>query len=288
MDIDHLIESFEFRFKAAGVDNARRVAEEMLAHAFNCKPLEIYTGGAPAADTPAEQFKVIREVEPLAERIENGEPLQYVIGYVDFWGLEIKCDPRALIPRPETELLVEEVLASRIWNDKKPATVIDVGIGSGCIVITLAKQRSDARFKAVDISPAALELAGENAERHGLKNDILWIEGSLLEGHAPDSADLVVANLPYIASKDWAELHPSVREHEPQSALDSGPTGMELIEDLALQARSVLVPGGQLFLEFGYDQGESVRRCLETLGYCEIQIKHDLAGHDRMAIATNP
>ncbi|WP_372846298.1 peptide chain release factor N(5)-glutamine methyltransferase [Pontiella sp.] len=288
MEVDQLIESLEFRFTAAGVDNARRVAEELLAHVFDCKPLEIYTGKAPEARSPAEQFQIIRRLEPLAARIEQGEPLQYVVGHVDFWGLQIKCDPRALIPRPETELLVEEVLASKIWNNKTPATVVDVGIGSGCIVITLAKQRTDACFKAVDISPAALELAQENAEQHGLRNQILWIEGSLLEGHAPASADVVVANLPYIASKDWAELHPSVRNHEPQSALDSGPTGMELIEDLALQARSVLVPGGQIFLEFGFDQGPAVRKCLENMGYADIQIKHDLAGHDRIACATNP
>ncbi|VGO11554.1 Release factor glutamine methyltransferase [Pontiella desulfatans] len=288
MEIDQLVESFAFRFKASGVDNAKRVAEELLAHVFECRPLEIYTGKPPEARSTAEQFKIISRLEPLAERIENGEPLQYVVGHVDFWGLQIKCDPRALIPRPETELLVEEVLASKVWNQKKPATVIDVGIGSGCIVITLAKQRPDANFKAVDISPSALELARENAEAHGLKNRILWIEGSLLEGHAPESADVVVANLPYIASKDWSELHPSVRDHEPKSALDSGPTGMELIEDLAMQARSILVPGGQIFLEFGYNQGKAVLECLENMGYADIQIKSDLAGHDRMAIATNP
>lgn len=288
MDIDQLIDSFTFRFESAGIDNAKRVAEELLSHVLECRPLEIYTGAVQGASSMAEQFKLISKLEPMAARIENGEPLQYVIGYVDFWGLKIKCDPRALIPRPETELLVEEVLASKIWNEKSPATVVDVGIGSGCIILTLAKQRTDANFKAVDISPDALELAKENADVHGLKNEILWIQGSLLEGHAPESADIVVANLPYIASKDWAELHASVRDHEPQSALDSGPTGMELIEDLAMQARSILVPGGQLFLEFGYDQGKAVRQCLESMGYEHIEIKHDLAGHDRMALATNP
>ena len=288
MEINQLVESLELRFTAAGVDNARRVAEELLAHVFECRPLEIYTGAAISADSTAQQFKIISKVEPLAERIENGEPLQYVIGHVDFWGLNIKCDKRALIPRAETELLVEEVLASNVWNNQKPTTVVDVGIGSGCIVLTLAKQRPDANFRAVDISPSALELAKENAEVHQLKNEILWIQGSLLEGHAPESADVVVANLPYIASKDWNELHPSVRDHEPQSALDSGPTGMELIEALAMQARSVLVPGGKIFLEFGFDQGKAVFQCLENMGYTDIEIKHDLAGHDRMAIATNP
>ncbi|VGO21226.1 peptide chain release factor N(5)-glutamine methyltransferase [Pontiella sulfatireligans] len=287
MNITQLVESFEFRFKASGVDNPKRVAEEMIAHVFSCRPLEIYTGAAPQASTTAEKFDIIRKLEPLAERIEKGEPLQYVVGHVDFWGLQIKCDPRALIPRPETELLVEEVLSSKIW-DNKPATVVEVGTGTGCIVLTLANQRSDANFKAVDISPDALELARENALAHNLENRILWMENHLLERFAPASADAVVANLPYIATADWKQLSPSVRDHEPQLALDSGPSGMELIAELATQSRYVLVPGGMLFLEFGFDQGESVRQCLEKLGYRDIQIKHDLAGHDRIAIAKNP
>ena len=287
MEIDQLIESFVFRFAAAGVDNAKRVAEELLAHVFHCKPLEIYTGAAPQHTTTPEQLEIIKRLEPMAERIENGEPLQYVIGHVDFWGLELKCDPRALIPRPETELLVEEVLSSRIW-ERQPATVVDVGTGTGCIVLTLAIQRSDADFKAVDASSAALELAKENARLNGLEDRILWLENFLLEGFAAASADAVVANLPYIATDDWKTLSPSVRDYEPQAALESGPSGMELIAQLATQARYVLVPGGMLFLEFGYDQGNSVRHCLEQLGYLNIQIKHDLAGHDRIAIAENP
>ncbi len=287
MDIQQLVESFEFRFEAAGVDNARRVSEELLAHIFNCKPLGIYTGAVPANPTTSEKFEILQRLEPLAERIENGEPLQYVIGHVDFWGLRIKCDPRALIPRPETELLVEEVLSSNIW-DNKPATVVDVGTGSGCIVLTLAQQRPDANFKAVDISAEALELAQENAKANNLETDIFWMQNSLLERFAPESCDAVVANLPYIASDDWAQLSPSVKEYEPQSALDSGPTGMELIQILATQARYVLVPGGKLFLEFGYDQGDLVYQSLEKLGYADIEIKLDLAGHNRIAIATNP
>ncbi len=287
MEIDQLIESLQFRFAAAGVDNAKRVAEELLAHVFDCRPLEIYTGAVPQHATPPEQLQIIKRLEPLAERIENGEPLQYVIGHVNFWGLEFHCDPRALIPRPETELLVEEVLSARIW-DRQPATVVDVGTGTGCIVVTLAKQRPDADFKAVDLSPAALELARENAQLNGLEDRILWLENNLLEGFAAESADVVVANLPYIATDDWKALSSSVRDHEPQSALESGPSGMELITQLATQARYVLIPGGMLFLEFGFDQGEAVAVCLEGLGYRNIQIKHDLAGHDRIAIAENP
>ncbi|QBG47745.1 peptide chain release factor N(5)-glutamine methyltransferase [Verrucomicrobia bacterium S94] len=287
MDIDQLIESLEFRFKASGVDNARRVTEELLASVFQCKPLEIYTGAAAGVVTPTQQFEVIRKVEPLAKRIENGEPLQYVIGSTEFWGLEIQCDSRALIPRPETELLVEEVLGCRIMTDKRPATVVDVGTGTGCIAITLAKQRPDAAFKAVDLSADALELAQKNAAVHNI-NNILWMQNNLLDRFAPASADVIVANLPYISSRDWRSLSKAVREYEPKIALDAGASGMELIEDLALQARSVLVPDGMLFLEFGYDQGKAVFDCLDHLGYVNIQIKHDLAGLDRIAVATNP
>jgi release factor glutamine methyltransferase len=282
MEILQLIESLKVRFTAAGIDNSKRVAEELLAHILDSKPLEIYLTDTPITESDLEALEL------LAKRIESGEPLQYIIiGHVDFWGLKIKCDSRALIPRPETELLVEEVLSSTVWNSK-PATIVEVGTGSGCIVLTLASQRSDANFKAVDLSPDALSLARENARTHGLEKKILWLENSLLENFAPASCNAVVANLPYISSSDWANLSPSVRNYEPQSALDSGPTGMELIDELATQARYVLVSGGMLFLEFGYDQGDHVFLCLENLGYLNIQIKHDLAGHDRIAIAENP
>jgi len=267
----------EQRFSTAGIDNAKRVAEELLAHVLGCKPLEIYLRTDPVAP---ENLQVLEE---LAARIGNGEPLQYVVGHVDFFGLEIKCDPCALIPRPETELLVEEVLNSKDWNN-----LVDVGTGTGCIVLALASQRPDADFKALDLSADALDLAQENARVHGLADKIQWQENHLLDGFAPRSCDAVVANLPYISSRDWKELSPAVRDHEPQSALDSGPRGMELIEELAAQARTILVPGGMLFLEFGFDQGEAVFQCLKKSGYVDIQIKQDLAGLDRIATAENP
>ena len=286
MDIEQLADSLEFRFSAAGIDNVKRVTEEMLAEIFHCKPLQIRTREIAQNFSPREQLNVIKRLEAMATRIENGEPLQYVIGHVDFWGLQIKCDPRALIPRPETELLVEEVLSSSIWK-KTPATVIDVGTGSGCIVLTLAQQRPDANFKAIDLSPEAMELAKENAVSNNLDSRVIWHENNLLEGFPPESADAIVANLPYIATNDWETLSPSVRDHEPRTALESAPSGMELIRELAKQARSVLVPSGMLFLEFGYDQGDAVRQTLHELGYRNIQIKHDLAGHDRIGIAEN-
>jgi release factor glutamine methyltransferase len=281
MNVVHLIEVSEQRFNVAGVANARRVAEELVALVLDCSPLEIYLRDTPIPD-PA-----LTRLDLLANRIENGEPLQYVIGYVDFMGLEIKCDPRALIPRSETELLIEEVLKSKVW-EKEAASFVDVGTGSGCIILALATQTKNASFTAVDSSAAALELARENAMLHKLEDQIEWNHSRLLDGFAPKSMDAVIANLPYIATADWQTLSPVVRDHEPQSALDSGPSGMELIEELSTQARTVLVPDGMLFLEFGYNQGIAVSQYLEDAGYRDVVIKQDLAGHDRMAIAINP
>lgn len=286
MKIAELVKSFHFRFGAANIDNARRVAEELLAHTLHCSPMELYTQIDLQAFSAQEKMDLVQKLEPLAGRIEAGEPLQYVIGSTEFWGLEFKCDPRALIPRPETELLVEEVLTADIWQ--RSPTLVDVGTGTGCIALTLARQRPDATIWAVDRSAEALTLAQQNAGIHGLFEKVLWRHASLLDGFEPGSCTAIIANLPYISTADWQELPSCVREHEPRQALDSGPTGMELIEELANQARNVLIPKGRIFLEFGFDQGATVQSCLETQGFMEIEIKRDLAGHDRIGVAINP
>jgi release factor glutamine methyltransferase len=205
-------------------------------------------------------------------------------------GLQIHCDPRALIPRPETELLVETVLASMIRLEAglgKPR-IVDIGTGTGCVALALARAHPEAEYTAVDRSPAALELARENAHRLGMDSEIRWCENHLLDGFEAGRFDAAVANLPYISTRDWQELSSTVRDHEPRAALDSGPSGMELIEELAMQARKVLRSGGQLFLEFGFDQGEAVNRCLREAGYRNVGITRDLQGHERIAAAVNP
>jgi release factor glutamine methyltransferase len=273
--------------------NAKRAAEELLAHVMDCKPMEVYLCTGPLS---TEQAEVL---DALARRVESGEPLQYVIGHVDFMGLEIRCDPRALIPRPETELLVEAMLDSGIWQGtglngqpgapyRSPPRIVDIGTGSGCITLALARMHPEAEYIAVDRSAAALELARENARRLELDAGIQWRESHLLDGFEKGCCDAVVANLPYIATDDWLGLSSAVRDYEPRSALESGPGGMECIEELAARARRVLRCGGMLFLEFGFDQGTAVDRCLHEAGYHDIRIQRDLAGHDRIAIAVNP
>ena len=263
-------QGLETRLKAAGNGNAKRSVEELAAHVTGCKPLDIYF-----REISAEQEV---ELEVLIARAEQGEPIQYIIGHVDFRGLEIQCDPRALIPRSETELLVDTILES----DLKLSKIIDVCTGTGCIGLVLAHELPDAEVIAVDISPEALALAKENSERLGLSEKFQTLENNLLEGVEANSLDVVVSNPPYIFSKVWKKLDASVKEFEPQLALDGGEEGMDLIIPLVEQAAKVLKPGGGLFLEIGFDQGEAVFQCLEKSGFQNIQIIQDYAGLDRI------
>jgi release factor glutamine methyltransferase len=276
-------QTLEKRLAAAGSGNARRAAEELAAHVLGCRPLEIYF-----RDLTPEQAA---ELEALAARAERGEPIQYIIGHVDFRGLEIRCDRRALIPRPETELLVQAVLdrvaeASSLCMQRQDAaaarTIADIGTGTGCIALALLSELPDAEVTGIDISPEALSLARENAERLGLSRRFHGLENNLLDGFEEGSLDIVVSNPPYIFSRVWKTLEPCVRDFEPQLALDGGGDGMDLIRPLVAQAARVLKPGGGLFLEIGYDQGEAVFQCLEKAGFRDVSIRRDFSGLDRI------
>ncbi len=301
-------QTLEKRLAAAGNGNPKRSVEELAAHVFGCKPLEIYF-----REVSAEQEV---ELEALIARAEQGEPIQYIIGHVDFRGLEIHCDSRALIPRAETELLVDVVLENvdagssprhgckeRGEDTASTLRIADVCTGTGCIGLALAHELSNVEVTAIDISPEALALARENAERLGLSERIKFVPGNLLNVDAVSSPrcgrrerggdtastlfaehflDVVVSNPPYIFSKAWKNLDASVKEFEPQLALDGGEDGLDLIRPLVEQAVRVLKPGGGLFIEIGYDQGQAVFQCLEKSGFQNIQITQDYAGLDRI------
>ena len=300
-------QTLEKRLAAAGNGNPKRSVEELAAHVMGCKPLDIYF-----KEVSTEQEA---ELEALIARAEQGEPIQYIIGHVDFRGLEIQCDPRALIPRPETELLVEAVLnkvdeASSLVEQRQDAAatlkIADVCTGTGCIGLALAQELPEAQVTAIDISPEALTLAKENAERlklagrfHMLESDLLGVfmvdEASSLVKSGRDAAstlekkfDVVVSNPPYIFSNVWKNLEASVKEFEPQLALDGGEEGMDLIIPLVEQAARVLRPGGGLFLEIGHDQGQMVFQCLEKSGFQNVQIIQDYADLDRIVCGTLP
>jgi release factor glutamine methyltransferase len=265
----------EFSRAAAGSGNAKRSVEELAAHVLGCRPLEIYFREV----TPEQQA----ELDVLIARAEQGEPIQYIIGHVDFRGLEIRCDRRALIPRPETELLVEEVLKSKA-RSLTPCRIADVGTGTGCIALALLAELPNSEVFAVDISSDALALARENAQRLGLAGRFKALQKSLLAGFQESSLDIVVSNPPYILSDVCKTLARSVRDYEPKLALDGGADGLDLIRPLAEQAMRVLKPGGGLFLEIGYDQGAAVALILKPVGFQRVEIKKDYAGLDRIVV----
>lgn len=214
----------------------------------------------------------------LVDDRASGYPLPYLTGEIEFYGLDIEVTPEVLIPRPETETLVDLAL------ERRPKTVVDVGTGSGCIAVALAAHLPEAAVYGIDISPAALAVARRNAERHGLGERIHFIVGDLLD-RRPGPVDLIVSNPPYVSADEWASLPPSVRNHEPRLALDGGPDGLEVVRRLISQSQGLLEPGGALLIEIGATQGDAAREAAETFfpeNGTTIRIHPDLAGRDRI------
>jgi release factor glutamine methyltransferase len=235
------------------------------------------------AITPEEE----RRYRTGLARLAAGEPLPYLTGRAEFYGLEFAVTPATLIPRPETEHLVDAGLA-RIAAPGAGVTVADVGTGSGCIAVALAVHRPAVRVYATDVSPAALAVAARNAERHGIASRIDLRRGQLLAPLVAENArvDLIVANLPYVSDREWAGLPVGVREHEPAGALRGGPEGLDLIEDLLRAAPAVLQPDGSILLEIGAAQGPAAlslaRGSLPAA--TRIEVHPDYAGRDRILI----
>jgi release factor glutamine methyltransferase len=223
----------------------------------------------------------------LAMRRAGREPLQYILGTQEFCGLEFHVNPAVLIPRPETELLVEYV-AQRIPAERK-AIIVDVCTGSGCIAVAIARKRPHARVIATDLSNPSLAVARQNAVYHAVGERITWLEGDLLGAMAGQGlegqVDLIVSNPPYIAEADWATLQPEVRLFEPRGALVAGPQGTELHERLLHQSGRYLSPGGALIMEIGAGQARAMRRIVEqTPGYKFHRLIYDEAGLERVVI----
>lgn len=221
----------------------------------------------------------------LAQRA-SGIPAQYITGRQEFWGMELVVSPAVLIPRPETEHVVETVLGlAPASADTKPAhlSIADVGTGSGCIALALAKELPAAEIHASDISSAALDVARANAARHGMAHRVAFHEADLLSGVEKTSLDFVVSNPPYVGESEEDTVQLEVRKFEPRTAVFAGPKGTEVIERLIAQARDVLKPGGWLVMEISGTISEAVRRLLAD--WSEIRITNDLQGIPRVAAA---
>jgi release factor glutamine methyltransferase len=265
---------------ARKVEEAQIVCELLLARLLKCRRLEL----ALHHGRPLDEARLAAMRRGI-KRVAEGEPVQYVLGQVEFMGHTLKVDRRALIPRPETELLVERCLeCETLWQRPKPG-IADVGTGTGCIVIGLAKARPQGLYVALDASAEALALARENAAAHGLAQSIAFAHAELSDVADPETFDAIVANPPYIRTADYEQLPVHIREHEPRLALDGGPTGLAVTETVIEDAAIALRPGGFLFLEIGYDQARAVRSLLERAGFAEIAVHKDLAGLDRVVSA---
>ena len=262
--------------KQQGVESPRLNAEHLLAHVLGVKNrINLYM----EFDRPLGESERAPLRDFVRKRAE-GMPLQHLLGTVEFFGRTFRCDARALIPRPETEQLVENVLAEA----GDPAVrVVDVGTGSGVIALTLALERPEASLTAVDVSREALALAGENAALHGLSERVDFLESDLLAG-VTGPFDVIVANLPYIATGEMAGLSPEVRR-DPVLALDGGDDGLALVSRLIESAPVFLSAGGVLALEIGHDQAGRVEFLLTANNYRDIKKLRDYQGIERILIA---
>jgi release factor glutamine methyltransferase len=222
----------------------------------------------------------------LLERRLAGEPIQYITGEAEFYGLPFRVTPDVLIPRPETEHLVETVIA--LCRGMERPRIVDVGTGSGAIAVGLAHELPQAQVTATDLSDAAIEIAQENAARNGLAGRIRLVQGDLLGPFAGQQFDVVASNPPYVSTADRATLAVEVREHEPAMALFAGADGMTMYRRLIPQAAAVLVTGGHIVLEIGYDQKQAIGNLLAESGYQEVEFVPDLQGIARVAIGRRP
>ena len=219
----------------------------------------------------------------LVERRVGREPLAYIVGRQEFWGLSFEVSPAVLIPRHETELIVEAALELFPGPDCR-LDAVDVGTGSGCVAVALAGERPAARITATDISAAALEVARHNAARHGVGDHIAFHCGDLLDG-LEGPFDLIAGNPPYVAERDKRGLQPEVRDHEPDVALFGGDDGFHLVERLVRSAASYLRPGGYLLCEFGLGQDDQVESLVANTGHLRlVELRRDLQGIARTAV----
>ena len=268
------------RLEEAGSDTASLDAQVILAHILDKERGWLFAH--------YDQALTEEEAEDFAELVARraaAEPVAYLVGHREFYGLELAVDPRVLIPRPETELMVDAVLDHIESRANQQVRMVDVGTGSGAVAAAVAANCPSVQIYAIDLSPAALEVAQENVKQHDTRGQITLLQGDLLEP-LPEAVDIIAANLPYITSDEYLNLMADVRDYEPRLALEAGPEGLDLIERLLDQAPGHLYPGGVIFLEIGANQGASVLELVERLlpQAKHIGLRQDYHGYDRLVV----
>jgi release factor glutamine methyltransferase len=271
------------KLRTAGVDSPKLVAQVLLAHTLGVPRANIMAY-SPQQPLQSHQLATFRE---RVARCVSGEPVAYVVGHVEFYRLDFLTDRRALIPRPETEHLVELALkkpqiSNPLKSEISKSQIVEVGTGSGCVVVSLAVKLPEMRLIATDISADALALAHENARRHKVSSRIQFLRGDLL---APVTVrvDGVIANLPYVTTAEWQNLPRHIRQHEPRIALDGGQDGLDLVRRLFAQAPQRVKPDGWLLLEIGATQGQAVSALArQAFPLAAVNLHRDYAGLTRV------
>lgn len=269
-----------------GVESPRLCAELLLAHAMDCQRIQLYTRHE---EVPGES--VLGPFRELVRRAATGQPIAYLTGTKEFFSLPFQVTPDVLIPRPESEILVERALAVIRRTSAGQPAILDLGTGSGCIAVSLARHLPEARIFASDVSEAALRVAGHNAERHGVAGRICFRHGDLFEPWAADAAepadsvppafDVIVCNPPYVGTAG-APLAANVRDFEPHVALFAGEDGLDFIRRVLAEAPRRLRPDGHLLMEMAFDQAPRVRGLLEETTWQDVVTYRDAAGHERV------
>lgn len=260
-----------------GVESARINAELLLSHILQCKRMDLYL----KFDQPLSEKEKIDYREFIRRRGQR-EPLQYIIGSVEFFGLEFEVNKEVLIPRQETEILVGEVLKN--INDKSSTKILDIGTGSGNIAISLVKNLKNCKVHSIDISEAAVNQAKRNAEKHNINGE-LKIENIEIEKFVVNNDskfDMIVSNPPYISAQDYESLEQELIDHEPRNALTDDDDGLSFYRVISEKSKSLLFKGGSLFFEIGYGQSDQIIDVMKNNGFADIKIKKDFQNIDRV------
>lgn len=272
-------------FSENSIENPRLDAEVLLAHSLKTGRLSLYLN----YDKPIHKDE-LREYKKLIKRRIRREPLQYITGYQEFWSLNLKVTKGVLIPRPETEILVEEALKTFPQNESfdKIINILELGTGSGAVAIALAKELQRGSIVATDISDIAIKTARENAKVHGLEEHITFLKGSLFQPvmKRVGAFNLVISNPPYIPTEDFRDIQPEVRDFELRITLNGGKEGLKFYRQILSQAGSYLVKNGWLILEVGKGQAKKVAKIIESTGeFNPASIVKDFSGIERVVKA---
>ncbi|MBU4318454.1 MAG: peptide chain release factor N(5)-glutamine methyltransferase [Proteobacteria bacterium] len=271
-------------FKTHNIDSPRTTAEIFLAHVLSLRRIDLYLRyDQPLTEEELSQFKAL-----IRRRIRR-EPVAYILGLREFWSLELQVTPHTLIPRPETECLIEASLSclpefSPSAENGKACKIVDLGTGTGAIILSLASERPGHEYFAVDRSVEALKTAKQNAAKHGFENRVHFLAGDWLSAFKTGPMfDMILANPPYIPTKTIALLQPEIFQYEPLSALDGGPDGLDCLRQITLSAHRFLKPGGYLILEMGHDQKAGMERiAAEASVYDSVAFSKDYGGNHRV------